>query len=264
MAERGRDLPAMLRFLARGQARSSADAGGAELIMERDGSRKSFARATVHEALGRGLVTRRGTTFGLDPAGRAFLRRAHAAAGDEAFAAQHGERVSETHTIGAEERTVRVNAEQSPLAALARLKGREKTAFLDERAVAAGERLLADFTRGQMQPRVSANWEASIASRGSRSGGDGAGELTEAALAARLRMERALDAVGPELSGVLLDVCCFQKGLAIVERERRWPARSAKLMLKTALAALARHYQPPATGSQARRGREYRWRAPGS
>jgi hypothetical protein len=95
-----------------------------------------------------------------------------------------------------------------------------------------------------MQPSIGQSWEP--VRYGRRPGATGgSAELGEAALSARLRVEAAMDAVGPELCGVLLDVCCFLKGLAEVERERQWPARSAKLMLRTALSALARHYAGP-------------------
>lgn len=136
-----------------------------------------------------------------------------------------------------------VNTAESPLAQLVRRKGRDGRPFLAAAEFAAGERLRADYTVGRFMPRLGVNWEAPVAA-GRRAGGmNGVAELTDAALAARVRVEKALAAVGPELSGVLVDVCCFLKGLETVEMERSWPVRSAKIMLKSALAALARHYE---------------------
>jgi hypothetical protein len=93
-----------------------------------------------------------------------------------------------------------------------------------------------------MMPRATANWSAAVAGHRRDGGAGGMAELTEAAIAARRRVERALDSVGPELGGLLVDFCCFLKGLEEIERERQWPARSAKLVLRLGLATLARHY----------------------
>ena len=139
--------------------------------------------------------------------------------------------------------TVALNLDESPLASLVRRKGKDGAPFLSIDEFNAGERLRADFTRGCMMQRVSANWSAAV-SGGRRGGNDGLANLTDQALAARQRLDKALAAVGPELSGVLIDICCYLKGVEQVEMERQWPQRSAKLLLKAALGSLARHYNP--------------------
>ncbi len=151
----------------------------------------------------------------------------------------------ETTTIndGGRIETVAINRSESPLGQLMRRKGRDGGAFLTSTEFQAGERLRADYTRGQIMPRLGANWVASVSS-GRRDGG--IADLTDAALAARIRVENAIRAVGPELSGILIDVCCFLKGMETVEMERGWPVRSAKIVLKTALGVLSRHYNPGA------------------
>jgi hypothetical protein len=134
---------------------------------------------------------------------------------------------------------VTVDEAESPLAWLVRRKGRDGRALIEPAQFLAGERLRAEFTRAQLMPRVTSNWSAAVAS-GAR--GASPATFTEAAIGARQRVRRALDAVGPEFSGLLMDVCCFLKGLEQVERERSWPPRSAKVVLQLGLDRLARHY----------------------
>jgi hypothetical protein len=126
---------------------------------------------------------------------------------------------------------------ESPLAWLARRRGRDGRALIAPHQLQAGERLRADFTLAHLTPRITSNWESPVAA-----GQGGAGKSTDATIAARQRMHHALDAVGPEFAGLLLDVCCFLKRLEDVERERAWPVRSAKIVLQLALDRLARHY----------------------
>jgi hypothetical protein len=160
--------------------------------------------------------------------------------GIDAFRAQHldlatREIMTETGAI-----SVLVNDSESPLAWLARRKGRDGRAMISPNQFLAGERLRADFTRGHLSPRVTSDWSAPTGR--ARTFGGGAGEMTDLVIASRQRVRLAMEACGPEFSGLLIDVCCFLRGLEEVERERGWPLRSAKIVLQLALDRLARHY----------------------
>lgn len=125
---------------------------------------------------------------------------------------------------------------ECPLDWLARRTDKSGRPLVDPIQLLAGERLRADFTRAQLTPSVTTRWDAS----GVR--GSAPETFSDMVLAAKARLAKALAAVGPELSGVLLDVCCFLKGLEEVERERGWPQRTAKVVLGLGLDRLARHY----------------------
>ena len=140
-----------------------------------------------------------------------------------------------------------LNPDESPLAWLKRRRIRDGAAMITDQQFAAGERLRADFTFAQLPPRVTASWDPALgAVSGGHRGMPGSGaEMTDNVLAASERVNRALKAVGPEFSGILVDVCCHLKGLEELERSAGWPQRSAKVVLQLALNSLARHYGIP-------------------
>jgi hypothetical protein len=157
-----------------------------------------------------------------------------------------------------------LNPAESPLAWLRRRKDRDGAAMISAPQFDAGERLRADFWFAQMTPKVTMSWSAvSPAQRRRRSGlafrSDT--DLADTIAAARERVRRALAAVGPELSGVLIDVCCHLKGLEEAERAAGWPQRSGKVVLQLALTRLARHYGigVPARAQQAAAGQVRHW-----
>lgn len=168
-------------------------------------------------------------------------RRAEASVdAPDTFRRQHGGITRTKRASGDKTGPSFVNEAESPLAWLARRKAPDGRPFILPSQLAAGERLRSDFTRAGLTPRVTANWLAPIAQ--GRRGGDSAASFTDSVIAAKERLARTLDAVGPEFAGLLLDVCCFLKGLEMIERERRWPPRAARIVLSLALDRLVRHY----------------------
>lgn len=227
---------------ARGQ-RGQIDETTIVVVAPRNGVsvvRASLPIGAVDSPLAQGLVKWVGEGEArrllLTEDGRAAARRKAAPAQIDPFCAQHAALARRRLEDGAG--SALVNEGESPLAWLARRKDRDGRPFLAPEQVEAGERFRRDVTQAQLLQRVTADWEA----QGSRARGGGGAPVAEVAMDARRRLARAFDAVGPDLAGLLLDACGYLKGLELVESERGWPHRSAKVVLKIALERLALHY----------------------
>jgi len=250
---------AILKLLHKGSAKGLVleDSDKAVLISVAGEAMMSLPRELAVDLLERDLIAVDVAPLHvLTTVGAAWLARHEQS--DLGFRAQHGEMRREA--VEDENRvTHRLwrDAAESPLSWLRSRRNKDGSPLIDDMQFAAGEKLRADVTRGQLMARTTANWDASVAS--GRRGAD-AGAFTDATIAARERSNRALAAVGPELSGILLDICCFLKPMETVERERSWPARSGRIVLGLALTRLADHYGMRMVPATTAGGRIKAWR----
>jgi hypothetical protein len=132
-------------------------------------------------------------------------------------------------------RSVTVNLTESPLGwLLAR-------GHVSQRQYDAGERLRADWERGQLAARVTMTWDAAPVAR-SR-GGSAQIDRNGSQLDARRRFELAVADAGPGLADILWRVVCAGEGMRDAETALGWPARAGKLVLSLALDRVADYYR---------------------
>jgi hypothetical protein len=195
----------------------------------------------VEACLAEDWLERQGDRLALSEAARSRLRRSETDI--DAFRQQHQVTAVADREINGVRRRVTINAAESPLGWLRSRKDRNGRALIDEAQYEAGERLRADYWFAHMSPQVTANWSALAPAERSRRGApSNAAALRDEVLAAKERVMRALMAVGPEISGVLVDICCELKGLEDAEKANGWPQRAGKVVLQIALTRLAKHY----------------------
>ena len=189
------------------------------------------------------------TVWQLNETGRAYCRRVEADA--DPFRTQHQLRNTRVIVHDGVSQRADVNDAETPLAWLRRRKAADGKPLISDMQLEAGERLRRDFTLSALSARVTTNWAFNPG------GGPNTGrrfdpsDVTDMALSARIRLAKALEAVGSGLSGVLTEVCCNHRGLEEIERSFGWPQRSGKVVLQIALDRLAEHYQK---GGDSRRG----------
>jgi hypothetical protein len=219
----------VLRLLRRLEDGTRLERGGDGIWTLAGRRRRAIVPAGLVSLLqSRGWLDERGCA---SEAGRAFLARAQNV--EDPFASQH--RLLATRLVKDERGRdcyVVVNAAESPIGFL-RQRG-----FISHEQFGAGERLRRDFTMAQLTPRMGVDFEAPIGRRSRKP----ETLITETALAAKQRFNRAMKAAGPGLSDVLFDVCCILRGLEESERIRSWPRHSAMVVLRLALDRLAGHY----------------------
>ena len=134
------------------------------------------------------------------------------------------------------------------LARLATGSDRAGPAFLGPHHLAAADRFERLVRRAQLTPRVTMSYNP--ANVGGHRPGNGVETASDGAADARLKLSRIASTLPADCWGVLFDVCGLGKGLQLVETERRWPRRSAKLVLRIGLEQLAAQFglAPQATG----------------
>jgi hypothetical protein len=137
---------------------------------------------------------------------------------------------------------VEFDCAESPLTWLRTRRDSTGEPLISDEQYCAGLRLHADFIASQLSPRITTDWESPGSGGPLSAPRRDLMHQSEKILAAKKRYYAALDAVGPELSRILVEVCCFATGIESAERILGWPRRSGKVVLQLALTSLARAY----------------------
>lgn len=212
----------------------------------------AFSAEDVETAASRGWIEAASDGWGwkITRAGAGVVRAARAG-GVAARASASGPEARRPLDRPRESRPAAAREAGGSLAWLHSRRDKDGQPMISAEQLAAGERLAGDLWRARMTPRVTSVWTGVPGDASARRAAPGAGiDIADAVIAAKVRVERALKAAGPEFAGPQIDVCGHMRGLDDIERINALPVRSGKMLLRTALTRLARHYGllPPEHG----------------
>ena len=132
-------------------------------------------------------------------------------------------------------RSKRYLVTESPLVGLARRRDKDGQSFLTKDQVRVGERLRQDYELSNLDENDEGNCLALLSESNLT--------LPAGVIAARKRLQLALEELGPGLADVSLQCCCLLNGLELTEKKMGWSSRSGKIVLRIALTRLVEHYK---------------------
>lgn len=147
----------------------------------------------------------------------------------------------------------------SVLALLGQGRGGD-AAFLEPHQLEAARRVQTLFERSRLRPRTTMHYGPRVGGGGRQHGND-IGDMAADARKQLADIHRALPA---DCADIVIDICGFEKGLQEVEAERGWPRRSAKLVLRIGLEALAQRFGLTAGATGRDRSRTSHWLGEGA
>ena len=196
------------------------------------------------------LVVQQKNTVKINSVGEAYIcrmsqlshiARTGVAASSSAYASQHILQDTKRIKDGDRTKTYNTNIGETPLGWLFKRKNKNGKSMISHKQFLAGERLREDFELSGMSPNITLNYDTIIRSQGN-SHAMGGMNVSDHAMAAKKRLNDALEDVGPGLKDVLFRVCCHLDGLEAAEKNLGWPVRSGKVVLTIALSRLVCHY----------------------
>lgn len=129
--------------------------------------------------------------------------------------------------------------------------------FLHPIHIEAARLIARTFERAMLRQRVTMSYDQPHIGRGGSKHGQA--ELSVTVEDARQRLSKLAQRLPSDCWGVLADICVYDKGLQQIELERRWPRRSAKLVLRIGLEQLAHLMGLSATATGRERSRSQSW-----
>lgn len=196
------------------------------------------------------LVVQQKDTVKINSVGEAYIRRLNqlsqiartgAPSSSSVYASQHILQGTKPVKDGGRIKIYKTNIGETPLGWLLKRKDKKGRPMISKEQFFAGERLREDFELSGMSQNITLNYDAIVRSQRNSPAGCGM-TVSDHAIAAKKRLNNALEDVGPDLKDVLFRVCCHLDGLEAAEKNLGWPVRSGKVVLTIALSRLVCHY----------------------